>query len=241
MHIIIEGLDGTGKTTILNALKDHLEEKTIFDVVEFEKIHKRLPQENDVNRGVRLQEADVLLLAEPTHAGIGQVIRSELIAVSEIAYSQRTLAHAYAIDREILLKRLIIPSRKRNQIIIQSRGWISSLVYQKALDKSMKLSELRGLPGNILAEQYLPDAIIYTRVKKPELILERMKGRKYDKHENLSVQEKVFNAYESTWFRNYRESLDVTWMEVDVSGDVESGIKNFLKAYKKILSKNRTS
>ncbi|MFT4249762.1 MAG: dTMP kinase [Candidatus Woesearchaeota archaeon] len=232
MHIILEGLDGTGKTTLLNALSEELEAKKVFDVVEFEKIHDRKPLAVDVNRGVALQEADVVLVAEPTHSGIGRVIRSELIGITSREYSQETLAQAYALDREILLKTIVLPALKRGQTVVQSRSWISSIIYQKALNKELSVSELRAIPGNILAEQYLPTAVIYTRVATPKQILKRMKGRNYDKHENLEVQTKVFAAYESEWFRMYLETIGLKWIEVDVSGEVHEGVKNFLEAYR---------
>lgn len=238
MYIVLEGLDGTGKTTLLEALEKYLVEqgKTCFSVVDFSRLNNRLPNPTDVFKGVAMQDADVIFTAEPTHAEVGGIIRTELIAINQRTYNPLTIAHAYGLDREIHFRKIVGPALQKNKLVVQSRSWISSLVFQQAASQEIDLDELLAIPANQLVANTPPDAFLYTRVKQPELIIERMKGRDYDQFENLDFQEKIFAGFESDWLQNYLTQQNLRWEVVDVSGDVESGIKNFLKAFKSVVT-----
>ncbi len=228
MYIILEGIDGTGKTTLLHALKERYAHKDIFDVAEFEQKHARLPQERDEQNGILLKDADILFVAEPTHSGMGLVIRNELIRATTRSYAQKTLAQAYAIDREIHFKTVLLPALQRGQTLIQSRSWLSSLVYQRTLDPTLSLVELRALEGNRIAETQKPDLVCYLHVKEVETVVDRMKHKEQDVFENQDVQTRVANGYASEWFVQYIREQDICWKEIPVDATVEQGVKAFL-------------
>ena len=71
-------------------------------MVEWSKREKTLPSLEDAGN------ADVLLTAEPTHAGIGWAIRNEIIR-NNTPYDAAYAAQAFALDRGVQYRRLILP------------------------------------------------------------------------------------------------------------------------------------
>ena len=76
LHVMIEGIDGSGKSTVLNACRAWAEERgtVFFDVVAFSEREGRLPSVDEVG------DATGLITAEPTFCWTGKAIREEIIA-----------------------------------------------------------------------------------------------------------------------------------------------------------------
>jgi len=146
---MIDGLDGLGKGVIIDAIRESLQEKKlkIFDLETFWKKYNDHPDFENTHFGnkpnsffVDSDSFDVLLSAEPTFVGVGSAIRFEAIAKNKRPYDAKTIAEMYALDRLILYQRVILPLLKKGKIIIQSRGVITSLVYQEFQAKNEGLN-----------------------------------------------------------------------------------------------------
>jgi thymidylate kinase len=203
--IMIDGLDGSGKGVAVNALKEHFEaqKKKVFDLNEYWKQHNNIPEAEE------LHDSDIIISSEPTFGMVGKVIREEIIKVNSHGriYSALSTAHAFALDREILYMKLIIPALKKGKIIVQERGVVTSLVYQPVQNEKIDLTTVMTLPGNKLALQYPPDLLIITKVNPAEVIKRIESREKKDQaiFENENFQQTIEGRYESDWLRRLFE------------------------------------
>lgn len=95
IHVVVEGIDGSGKSTVLNACRDwakSLGKQNFFDVVTFSQEHHRLPKLNEI------KDADVLLTAEPCFCWTGAAIRDEIISKHTTQNAQRVTCNAEPSD-----------------------------------------------------------------------------------------------------------------------------------------------
>lgn len=197
--IMIDGLDGSGKGTAVSALRDYFESqgKKIFDLREYWK------QTNDIPELEEVMDYDVICTSEPTFSMVGKVIREEIVRTNKRQYSGMTTAQAFALDREILYKKLILPAKKAGKIIIQERGVTTSLAYQPVQNERIQLKEIINIPGNQMAIKNAPDLLIIVKVD-PEVAIERLQAReKKDQaiFENLVFQRNVQYRFESEWLK----------------------------------------
>ncbi|MFW6449981.1 MAG: dTMP kinase [Nanoarchaeota archaeon] len=197
--IMVDGLDGSGKGTAVTGLKEHFESqgKKIFDLREYWQHTNDIPEVEDV------MDYDVICSAEPTFSMVGKVIREEIVRTNQRQYSGMTTAQAFALDREILYKKLIIPAKKAGKIILQERGVTTSLVYQPVQNEKLQLKEIIKIPGNHVAIKNAPNILIIVKVT-PETAIERLNAReKKDQaiFENLVFQRKVQYRFESEWLK----------------------------------------
>jgi thymidylate kinase len=68
-----------------------------------------------------------------------------------------TTAHAFALDRQILYNKFILPALKAGKTIIQERGVVSSLVYQPIQMENLTLRDLLNIDGNNIAIRNAPN------------------------------------------------------------------------------------
>ncbi|MBI4453615.1 thymidylate kinase [Candidatus Woesearchaeota archaeon] len=202
--IMVDGLDGSGKGTVINTLKYHLEKKgkKIFDLREHCKQHTAFPEFNEI------KEHDVIVSTEPTYSYIGKAIREEIVKESERKYSGLSTAYAFALDREVLYKKIIIPAIENGKIILQERGVVSSFVYQPVQLERISLRDIMDLPGNRLAMKYAPSLLIITKVD-PQVVIHRLRERQKQDHaifEKLVFQRQIAERYESDWLKKLFES-----------------------------------
>jgi dTMP kinase len=102
MFIVLEGIDGCGKSTQARLLYEWLME----------------------------QGKDVLLTAEPTCNRIGTFIR-EILSGSE-KVDPKTLALLFTADRCEHLKNEIVPALSEGRIVVSERYYHSTIAYQSA-------------------------------------------------------------------------------------------------------------
>ena len=153
--VMVDGLDGSGKGTIVDGLAEWAERKamSILDIRNY------CRDKNDFPSVEEIEKAEVILSCEPTFCYVGKAIREELVRTSERRYSAWSLAQAFSLDREILYRRVIIPAVKAGKYIFQERGLTSSIVYQPVQER-IQLSELLKLPGNRLSVQNPPSLFL---------------------------------------------------------------------------------
>ncbi len=222
--IMVDGLDGSGKGTIVTALKEYFEQKNkaVFDLLEFWQM------KNEIPTAQILADYDVIISSEPTHSMIGKVIREEIIQDNGREYSGLSTAHAFSLDREILYKKLIVPALQLGKIIIQERGVITSLVYQPVQHEKLSLMEIINLPGNKLALKFAPQLLIITTID-PDISMKRLDDRhKKDNaiFEKIVFQRKIAERYQSDWLKRLFETHGSKVVYLDTSTDDISGTCN---------------
>ncbi|MFH1592299.1 MAG: hypothetical protein ABIB47_02955 [Candidatus Woesearchaeota archaeon] len=220
--VVIDGLDGIGKGEIELAIKEYEEQKgtKILDLKDFWKEHHRHPEIHE------LEDYNMLISAEPTRAWIGASIRGEITADNKRIYSALSTAHSFALDRLILMKRVILPALEKGIKILQSRSVVSSLVYQQVQAKEQNISltpeEIMQIEGNRFQLDNPPSLLIIPTIHNVEEVIKRLSGRfKKDKceFENLEFQKKIKPLYESEWLKNLLTSKgsEVKYLDVGVS------------------------
>ncbi len=213
--LMVDGLDGAGKGVVINALKEHFEKtgRRIFDLRAYWK------ETNDIPELSQVADYDVICSSEPTFSMVGKVIREEIVRDNERKYSGLTTAHAFALDREILYRKLLLPARQAGKIILQERGVVTSVVYQPVQLERMNLADILNLPGNRLAIKNSPDILLILQVEPAEAI-RRLQERGKKDHaifENLVFQRKLGLRYESGWLKKLFETRGSRVIYLDTS------------------------
>lgn len=164
--ITFEGIDGSGKTIQVTLLKEKL---------------KKLDYEVTVTK-------------EPTDSGpIGKAIQEVLLKEENV--TNEALALLFAADRADHTRKTIIPSLRKNEIVISDRYVHSSLAYQSRGSSSLSLDWLKSINNYSIQ----PNLIFYIDVP-PEVGLRRLKeGQKRvvdDSYfESLEKQSRIRDAY----------------------------------------------
>ena len=190
-HIMIEGIDGSGKSTALQACYDWAQEKDIqiFNVLDYCQKEKKLPQPSD------FYQYNGLFVNEPTFCWTGSAIRDEIITKHTEKYRQYSgweASEAFALDRLILFKRIIIPFLKNQHqhIIFQDRGLLSTLAYQTLQDPHLSIDKLLNLSGNQTTLDWAPN-IIFILNTPAKIALERL-NKRTEKQDNAIFEKEAF-------------------------------------------------
>ncbi len=177
MFIIVDSIDGGGKSTIIDTWKEALAKQgnPVFDLKKYMQETDHYPELSELNG------YDFIFSAEPTYVGIGAVIRQELIK-NGTSYPVEAIAEAYALDRLILYTKLHIPLLKAGKCIIQDRSITTSLAYQSLADPKFTMKKICALPGNKLALKYRPDYLVLVKIDPQEAAqrLNKRTGKKDD-------------------------------------------------------------
>ena len=154
LYIAIEGIDGSGKSTFLNALVKELDRKKV----------------------------DFTTLREPGHGQIGEKIR-DLLLSNEYSVSQRTEALLFAANRAQLSEDVIKPALSSGKWVFSDRTVISSLAYQ-ALGRDLGLEEVKmindfGLDG-VWPDKVLLLDLSIEKVKERQIVADRIGSSSLD-------------------------------------------------------------
>ena len=196
---MVDGIDGSGKRTIVEAMRETMESKgkKCFDVGEWCKLHHELPTAE------QMREASVIIGVEPTYAWTGAAIRYEMVREGR-EYHPRDIANAFALDRLVLYKRCYLPALERGATVLAERGVSSSIIYQPAADASITLEEILSLTGNAMAMRHAPDHLIVASLD-PIIAMDRLTRRANKQDEHIYEKEaflRLLNErYTSDWFR----------------------------------------
>lgn len=179
MFIMLDGIDGCGKSTVLQTWKDYLTKQgnAIFDLKNYWQENNNWPDLAEI------KSYDFIFSCEPTRVGIGQVIRQDLIK-SGADYSPLAVAEAYSLDRLILYSKILIPLLRDNKCVIQDRGVSSSLAYQSLQSSELTFEKIANLSGNKLALENRPDWLVLMDLE-PEKAIERLEARSDKRDDSL--------------------------------------------------------
>ena len=226
--VMVDGLDGSGKGAIVDGLQGWAESKgmKILDLRSYCREKNTFPEADEI------ASHDAIISAEPTFCYVGKAIREELIRATSRQYPAMSIAHAFALDREMLYKRVIMPAIKGGKYVFQERGIASSLVYQP-VQEHIQLSELMRLSGNKTALQFAPSLFIIAMVK-PETAIRRLGARpKKDNSifDNLEFQRNIDSRFRSDWLRQLFEQhgSKVAYLDTDEPKTVEETQNNAVK------------
>jgi len=228
---MVDGLTGSGKSTIMNAVHG-------WAVACGHRIWRLQDwKEPAPPRFEDIADYDVYFTYEPTRSWVGSAIRYELSREDE-PYGGEELAHAFALDREISYRRLIIPALKAGKTIIQDRGVGSSLVYQPVMPRSVPLETVLALPGNKLALLHAPDALILTRLDA-EVAMERIRARCDDSKgvfADLNFIKTQGERFASAWLKELFETQGTRVLELDTGGTLKESQTRATELIEEILT-----
>jgi len=226
--VMIDGLDGSGKSTVLNLIANWVKNKDLklLDIREFSKEHKRIPNYEEIS------DYDVYLSSEPTYGKMGRAIKEELIDLNNNQnYSGLGIAQAFSLDREILYKKFIIPALEAGKVIFQENAITTTFIYQP-VQIHIPLSYLMNLPGNKLALKYFPNVIIILKIE-PETAMVRL-GKVSDNviFKEINFQRKISFRYGADWFQELfkKQGSKVIYCDVNPPKEKED-IKNEIIGY----------
>ena len=146
--IVIEGLEGSGKSTAVNTIRKYLSDKPI------QAVYTREPG------GTFLTEKIRKILIAP-HKEEALCNESELLLI----YASR-IQH---------IQQLIAPALKKNYWVISDRFNWSTLAYQGG-GRGLSFKKIKAL-DNLVMPNYFPDLLLYLDID-PELGLKRIKKHK---------------------------------------------------------------
>lgn len=164
LFIVMEGPDGSGKTTQINLLKEYLEEAGY----------------------------ECLITREPGGTVIGEEIRQLILNPEHKEMSPVTEMLLYAASRAQLVHEVIGPALEEGKIVISDRFVDSSIVYQGIARKlGISTVSVVNAPGIGI---YRPDGIFFIdlseaeglRRKKEQKNLDRMEQEGIDFHHMVS-------------------------------------------------------
>lgn len=230
--LVLDGIDGCGKSTILKLFKKELERKglTSFDLTEHIKNTGAIPRYED------LPKADILLSAEPTHAWTGAAIRNEIIS-DKAKYSALETSQLFSIDRHILLNRVILPALADGRIVLQDRSYLTTLVYQP-VQGGITENEILTLPGNALADANCPGHFVHVDCP-PEIAMKRLEARSGKKDDSIferaETLEKLRDAFMGSWFLGYLKRKGIQRIVLSNGGTVEEATAKVGKLVQKFF------
>jgi len=228
---MVDGITGSGKSTLLRAVETWAESchHRVFRLSEW--TQDVPPRFEDVDG------YDTYFTYEPTRTWVGRAIRYELSREDE-PYGGEELAHAFALDRQIMYRRLIIPALEAGKTIIQDRGVSASLVYQPIMPQNVPLETVMALPGNKLALEHPPTALVLAKLPAEEA-LRRIQSRKDDSKGifgQLEFLKRLETRFEEPWLKELFEQRGTRVIELDTAGTLGETTKRAQQLVDHLLS-----
>ena len=157
LFIVMEGPDGSGKTTQINLLKEYLEEAGY----------------------------ECLITREPGGTVIGEEVRQLILNPEHKEMSPVTEMLLYAASRAQLVHEVIGPALEAGRIVISDRFVDSSIVYQ-GIARNLGISTVAAVnaPGIGI---YRPDGIFFIDLSEAEGLRRKKEQKNLDRMEQESI------------------------------------------------------
>lgn len=158
LFIVMEGPDGSGKTTQINLLKTYLEDEGY----------------------------ECLITREPGGTVIGEEVRQLILNPEHSEMSPVTEMLLYAASRAQLVHEVIGPALEAGKIVISDRFVDSSIVYQ-GIARNLGISTVSAVnaPGIGI---YRPDGIFFIDLSEAEGLRRKKEQKKLDRMEQESIE-----------------------------------------------------
>ncbi len=205
--IVIEGIDGSGKTTQINQLSKWLNEANL------------IPENNEL-----------VVTREPGGTQLGQSIRSLLLDTSrENPPDSITELLLYAADRSQHVNEIIRPSLKKGDWVISDRFCGSTLAYQ-GFGRKLDIKLIKDLE-NIATQGVSPDITFFLDIPVDESIKRRIS--KQDDRIEKEGREFLYNV--SLGFKTLSENNK--WKRISALNSKEEIISDIKCEIHKLLKK----
>ena len=157
LFIVMEGPDGSGKTTQINLLKEYLEEAGY----------------------------ECLITREPGGTVIGEEVRQLILNPEHKEMSPVTEMLLYAASRAQLVHEVIGPALEEGKIVISDRFVDSSIVYQ-GIARKLGISTVSAVnaPGIGI---YRPDGIFFIDLSEAEALRRKKEQKNLDRMEQEGI------------------------------------------------------
>ena len=157
LFLVMEGPDGSGKTTQINLLKEYLDR----------------------------HGHECVITREPGGTEIGEKIRKIILSPQYKEMSPITEMLLYAASRAQLISEVIGPALEEGKIVLCDRFVDSSVVYQ-GIGRNLGISTVNEVnaPGIGI---YRPDSIFFIDISEEEGIKRKMEQKKLDRMEQESI------------------------------------------------------
>lgn len=157
IFIVMEGPDGSGKTTQMNLLKEYLDKK----------------------------EYETVITREPGGTAVGEAIRNIILNPEYEEMSDTTEMLLYAASRAQLMAEVIRPALESGKIVISDRFVDSSIVYQGiARGLGAEIVSAVNVPG--IGDCH-PDGIFFIDISEQEGLKRKKFQKKLDRIEQESI------------------------------------------------------
>ena len=157
IFIVMEGPDGSGKSTQIELLKEYLKE----------------------------QGHEIIVTREPGGTVIGEEIRDIILNPSHKAMSDVTEMLLYAASRAQLMSEVIGPPLEEGKIVISVRFVDSSIVYQ-GIARGLGIETVSNINGPGIGI-YKPDCIFFIDISEEEGLRMKKEQKKLDRMEQESI------------------------------------------------------
>ena len=185
--IVLEGIDGCGKTTQINEL------------------YKWLPESGLINKN-----ATLIKTREPGGSVLGKEIRNMILNNNKLnSPSILTELLLYSADRAEHISKVILPALQNGNWIISDRFSGSTLAYQ-GYGREISIDIIKKLE-NIVCQNIRPDLTFFLEISPEESILRR-KNKVADRieSEGLDFLKKVNHGFKSIALENNWEIIQAS-------------------------------
>ena len=167
LFITIEGNDGSGKSTVIQSLKEQLAKLNVNECY----------------------------TREPGGSYVAEKIREVILDNDNIAMDNKTEALLYAASRRQHLKETVFPALEEGKIVVCDRFIDSSLTYQ-GIARGLGVDEVFNM-NMFATEGFMPHLTIYLLVDPKIGLERKSHQKELDRleHEKLEFHEKVYNGY----------------------------------------------
>ena len=204
--IVIEGIDGSGKTTQINQLSKWLEESDL------------IPKNNKL-----------VITREPGGTTLGQSIRSLLLDTSiETSPDSITELLLYAADRAQHVNEILRPSLNKGDWVISDRFCGSTLAYQ-GYGRKLNINLIKELEI-ISTQEISPDITFFLDIPVNESIKRRL-NRQDDRMEKEGIEflSNVSLGFQKLSKHNKWRKISALKSKEEIIAEIKHEIKKLLK------------
>lgn len=202
LFITFEGNDGSGKSSVIQAVSEDLKSKGF----------------------------EVVLTREPGGSKVAEKIRTLILDVDNVEMDSKTEALLYAASRREHLVHTVIPAIQEGKIVLSDRFIDSSLVYQ-GIARGIGIEEIYEM-NQFAVEKWMPDLTIMITVKPEigmERIKHNRQSLDRLEIEDLDFHYKVYEGYK-TIATNYPNRIKRINGEIE-KDEVINNVKNIINEY----------
>ncbi|CAT05069.1 Thymidylate kinase [Mesomycoplasma conjunctivae] len=208
MFITFEGIDGCGKTTVLNLFAKYLQKK--------------------------FPTREIIVTREPGGTGVVEAEKVREIALDRnhdiSPYSEMLLM---ATSRRMHLEKLIWPALKENKIILCDRYIDSSIAYQGF---GLQLGEqLVSMVNNLISNNTKPDITFFIDVE-PKVAFERMSQIINHKRDRLEIRGRQFYLRVIEGFNFVAKQRPNNFFKISGNNQPEEVLANVINVFEKFLA-----